>query len=236
MATITCLFFLAQHSDVETSLSHISCSLSVFQEGKIFSFHRPGHRTSSLTGRWLALVRRTGSSRQSPRNQFVAQVLHEAGLATLLIDLLTPQEEAQDQSSAQLRFDIPLLSERVIGATRWLAACPETAPLRIGSFGASTGAAAALIAAAELPHLVGAVVSRGGRPDLAGEALSRVQAPTLLLVGARDTQVIELHRQASFLLKGEKQLELIVGPPTSLRSLEHWSRWHSARSDGSCIT
>lgn len=153
----------------------------------------------------------SGSSRYSPRNQFVAQVLHEAGLATLLIDLLTPQEEERDQSSAQLRFDIPLLSERVIGATHWLAACSETAPLRIGYFGASTGAAAALIAAAELPHLVGAVVSRGGRPDLAGEALSRVQAPTLLLVGARDTQVIELNRQAYSVLQGEKRLELIVG-------------------------
>lgn len=153
----------------------------------------------------------SGSSRHSPRNQFVAQVLHEAGLATLLIDLLTPQEEAQDQRTAQLRFDIPLLSERVMGATRWLAACSETTPLRIGYFGASTGAAAAIRAAAELPHLVGAVVSRGGRPDLAGEALSRVQAPTLLLVGARDTQVIELNRQAYSLLQGEKRLELIVG-------------------------
>lgn len=153
----------------------------------------------------------SGSSRHSPRNQFVARILHEAGLATLLIDLLTPQEEEQDQITAHLRFDIPLLSERVSGATRWLAAFPKTMPLRIGYFGASTGAAAALVAAADLPHLVGAVVSRGGRPDLAGESLACVQAPTLLLVGARDTAVIGLNCQAYSLLKGEKQLELIAG-------------------------
>lgn len=151
----------------------------------------------------------SGSSRLSPRNQFVAQVLQEAGLATLLIDLLTPQEEALDQYNAQLRFNIPLLSERVMGATHWLTTCAKTAALRPGYFGASTGAAAALIAAAELPQLVGAVVSRGGRPDLAEEALPRVQAPTLLLVGARDTQVIELNRRAYALLPGEKRLELI---------------------------
>jgi putative phosphoribosyl transferase len=153
----------------------------------------------------------SGSSRHSPRNQFVAHVLQEAGLATLLIDLLTPQEEEQDQISGRLRFAIPLLSERVIGATQWLTTFPATAALKIGYFGASTGAAAALEAAAKLPHCVGAIVSRGGRPDLAGEALSRVQAPTLLLVGALDTSVIELNRQAYSLLRGTKQLELIAG-------------------------
>ncbi len=174
----------------------------------------------------------SGSSRYSPRNQFVAQILHEAGLGTLLIDLLTPQEEVQDQITAHLRFDIPLLSARVIGATRWLAAFPKTTPLRIGYFGASTGAAAALIAAAQLPRQVDAVVSRGGRPDLAGEALARVQAPTLLLVGARDTQVIELNRQACSLLKGEKRLELIAGathlfeePGTLEQVAQHAQRW-----------
>jgi putative phosphoribosyl transferase len=174
----------------------------------------------------------SGSSRYSPRNQFVAQVLHEAGLGTLLMDLLTPQEEVQDQITAHLRFNIPLLSERVIGATRWLVAFPQTTSLRIGYFGASTGAAAALIAAAELPRQVEAVVSRGGRPDLAGEALARVQAPTLLLVGARDTQVIELNRQASSLLKGEKRLELITGathlfeePGTLEQVAQHAQRW-----------
>jgi len=153
----------------------------------------------------------SGSSRHSPRNQFVAQILQEAGLATLLMDLLTLSEEEQDQIDGHLRFAIPLLSERVMGATQWLSTSPETAPLQIGYFGASTGAAAALVAAANLPHHVGAIVSRGGRPDLAGEALSRVQAPTLLLVGARDIPVIELNRHASLLLRGEKQLELIAG-------------------------
>lgn len=153
----------------------------------------------------------SGSSRYSPRNQFVARTLQEADLATLLIDLLTLQEEEEDRVTAQLRFAIPLLGERVMGVTRWLAAFPETATLKIGYFGASTGAAAALVAAAELPRLVGALVSRGGRPDLAGSALPRVQAPTLLLVGSLDTPVIELNRQAYALLKGEKQLELIAG-------------------------
>lgn len=174
----------------------------------------------------------SGSSRYSPRNQFVAQILHEAGLGTLLIDLLTPAEEVEDQITAHLRFDIPLLSGRVIGATRWLAAFPQTTSLRIGYFGASTGAAAALIAAAELPRQVEAVVSRGGRPDLAGEALARVQVPTLLLVGARDTQVIELNRQACSLLKGEKRLELIAGathlfeePGTLEQVAQHAQRW-----------
>lgn len=153
----------------------------------------------------------SGSSRHSPRNQFVAQVLHKAGLATLLMDLLTPQEEEQDLTTAHLRFAIPLLSERVCEATRWLTTRPETAELQIGYFGASTGAAAALVAATELPHLVGAIVSRGGRPDLAGEVLTRVQTPTLLVVGARDKPVVELNRQACFWLESEKQLILIAG-------------------------
>jgi putative phosphoribosyl transferase len=153
----------------------------------------------------------SGSSRYSPRNQYVAQVLHEAGLATLLMDLLTPQEEAQDRLTAHLRFAIPLLSARVAGATHWLTTYPQTATLPIGYFGASTGAAAALVAAAELPDLIRALVSRGGRPDLAGDALPAVQAPTLLLVGARDTSVIDLNRQAYERLKSEKQLTLIAG-------------------------
>lgn len=174
----------------------------------------------------------SGSSRLSPRNQFVAQVLQEAGLATLLIDLLTPREEALDRDTAQLRFDIPLLSQRVIGATYWLTASPGIARLHIGYFGASTGAAAALIAAAKLPRLVGAVVSRGGRPDLAEEALLRVQVPTLLLVGARDPQVIEFNRRAYALLPGEKQLELIRGathlfeePGTLEQVAQHAQHW-----------
>src|SRR5437763_4006871 len=153
----------------------------------------------------------SGSSRHSPRNQFVAQVLHEAGFATLLIDLLTMQEEEQDRYSGSFRFDIDLLSRRVVGATDWLTVNPTTANLKIGYFGASTGAAAALVAAAELPMAIGAVVSRGGRPDLASSSLPAVQAPTLLLVGSKDTQVIELNRRAFSLLRCEKQLEIIPG-------------------------
>ena len=153
----------------------------------------------------------SGSSRHSPRNQFVAQVLHKAGFATLLIDLLTAGEEEQDWQTGHLRFNIDLLSQRVLGATNWLTVNPETANLKIGYFGASTGAAAALTAAAERPLAVGAVVSRGGRPDLAGSSLTAVQAPTLLIVGSKDTQVIELNRMALSLLKGEKHLEIIPG-------------------------
>ena len=153
----------------------------------------------------------SGSSRHSPRNQFVAQVLHKAGFATLLIDLLTAGEEEQDWQTGHLRFNIDLLSQRVEGATNWLTTNPATANLKIGYFGASTGAAAALVAAAEHPLTVGAVVSRGGRPDLAGSALTAVQAPTLLIVGSKDTQVIELNRMALSLLKGEKQIEIIPG-------------------------
>ena len=153
----------------------------------------------------------SGSSRYSPRNQYVAQVLHEAGFATLLIDLLTMQEEEQDRSSGRFRFDIVLLSRRVVGATNWLTIYPATANLRIGYFGASTGAAAALIAAAKHPLAVGAIVSRGGRPDLAGLSLPAVQAPTLLLVGSKDRQVIALNRQAFSLLRCGKQFEIIAG-------------------------
>jgi len=153
----------------------------------------------------------SGSSRHSPRNQFVAQVLQEAGFATLLIDLLTLQEEEQDRYTGHLRFDINLLSQRVMGATNWLTVNPDTANLKIGYFGASTGAAAALVAAAERPLTVGAVVSRGGRPDLASSYLTHVQAPTLLIVGSRDTQVIELNRMTFSLLKGEKQIEIVPG-------------------------
>ena len=153
----------------------------------------------------------SGSSRHSPRNQFVAQVLHKAGFATLLIDLLTAGEEEQDWQTGHLRFNIDLLSQRVEGATNWLSVNPATANLKIGYFGASTGAAAALVAAAAHPFAVGAVVSRGGRPDLAGSFLTSVQAPTLLIVGSKDTQVIELNRMALSLLKGEKHLEIIPG-------------------------
>ena len=153
----------------------------------------------------------SGSSRHSPRNQFVANMLNEAGLATLLFDLLTADEERKDRYTAQLRFDIRLLSQRVIEATEWLLHQEMTRTLPIGYFGASTGAAAALVAAAALPATVRAIVSRGGRPDLAGQVLTRVQAPTLLIVGGEDTQVIELNRLALALLPGDKRLEIVPG-------------------------
>lgn len=153
----------------------------------------------------------SGSSRHSPRNRYVAGVLQEAGLATLLVDLLTQQEEQVDVRTAHLRFDIGMLAERLAGATDWLAQQPETANLRVGYFGASTGGGAALVAAAERPEAVAAVVSRGGRPDLAGPALPRVSAPTLLLVGGNDPIVIELNEQAKALMRGEVQLTIVPG-------------------------
>jgi putative phosphoribosyl transferase len=153
----------------------------------------------------------SGSSRLSPRNRYVARLLNEAKLATLLVDLLTLHEEVIDARTAQLRFDIDLLAERLVDATDWLTEFPDTKGLRIGYFGASTGAAAALAAAAIRPDVVNAVVSRGGRPDLAGAALTRVQAPTLLIVGENDGQVIELNRAALAELRCEKQLVIVPG-------------------------
>jgi putative phosphoribosyl transferase len=154
----------------------------------------------------------SGSSRHSSRNRRVARVLNDANLATLLFDLLTPEEEAVDAYTAQLRFDIGLLAERLIGATDWLTQYPDTQHLRVGYFGASTGAGAALVAAAERADVVGAVVSRGGRPDLAGPAaLARVRAPTLLIVGEYDLQVIQLNKAAFAYLRGEKQLVIVPG-------------------------
>ena len=138
----------------------------------------------------------SGSSRRSSRNRYVAGLLNEAGLATLLIDLLTLEEERVDRQTAALRFDIDLLATRLIGATDWLTRYPDTRNLGLGYFGASTGAAAALVAAAERADIARAVVSRGGRPDLAGAALEKVQAPTLLIVGGDDVPVIELNRAA----------------------------------------
>jgi putative phosphoribosyl transferase len=153
----------------------------------------------------------SGSGRHSPRNRHVARVLNEAKLATLLIDLLTAEEEEIDRLTAHLRFDIDLLARRLVHATDWLTHQSDTRRLRIGYFGASTGAAAALLAAAELPDLVVAIVSRGGRPDLAGPALPRVRAPTLLIVGGNDVQVIQLNRTALAQMLCEKQLVIIPG-------------------------
>jgi putative phosphoribosyl transferase len=153
----------------------------------------------------------SGSSRHSSRNRYVARLLNEAKLATLLIDLLTLNEEAIDAPTAHLRFDVDLLAERLVDATDWLTQYPDTQYLPIGYFGASTGAAAALVAAAERPDVVNAVVSRGGRPDLAGPALTSVRAPTLLIVGGNDVQVIHLNRAALAQLRCEKQLLIIPG-------------------------
>jgi pimeloyl-ACP methyl ester carboxylesterase len=153
----------------------------------------------------------SGSSRHSPRNRYVAQLLNEAKLATLLVDLLTPDEEAIDLRTMQIRFDIDLLAERLVGVTDWLTENRDTRHLRLGYFGASTGAAAALVAAATRPKVVGAVVSRGGRPDLAGPALEHVCAPTLLIVGGNDLQVIDLNRWAFGQLRCEKKLVIVPG-------------------------
>ena len=152
----------------------------------------------------------SGSSRFSPRNHEVAAALQEAGFGTLLFDLLTESEEAVDRRTRQHRFDIPLLGERLIAATDWLGNQAATRDLDIGYFGGSTGAAAALIAAAERPG-VRAVVSRGGRPDLAGEALVRVQSPTLLIVGELDVQVIDMNTSASAKLGGPSELVIVPG-------------------------
>ncbi len=151
----------------------------------------------------------SGSSRHSPRNKYVADTLNEGEIATLLIDLLTPDEELVDFQSAQLRFNIDLLAERLSIVTRWLRSQSATRALHLGYFGASTGAAAALVAAAKHPDAVEAIVSRGGRPDLAGSWLMKVHAPTLLIVGGNDPVVIELNYQAAAELKTEHRVEIV---------------------------
>jgi putative phosphoribosyl transferase len=151
----------------------------------------------------------SGSSRKSRRNRFVARTLQERRLGTLLFDLLTRAEELQDAVDAQLRFDIPLLTQRLVAVTDWVSAYKPTAGLRLGYFGASTGAAAALAAAAERPGRVAAVVSRGGRPDLAHKALARVRAPTLLIVGGADLAVLELNRRAMQMIAAPCELRIV---------------------------
>lgn len=153
----------------------------------------------------------SGSSRHSPRNRYVADELQAAGLATVLVDLLTQREEQVDARTGELRFDISLLAVRVIALTDWVTEFESTAELPVGLFGASTGAAAALVAAAARPHLARSVVSRGGRPDLAGEFLRLVHQPTLLIVGQHDPTVVELNRQAMDKLAGETRLAIVPG-------------------------
>ena len=164
----------------------------------------------SGTGGMVLFAHGSGSSRHSPRNRRVAEDLQRAGLGTLLLDLLTADEEEVDRRSRELRFDIGLLARRLVGAIDWLAA-RFGGELRVGLFGASTGAAAALVAAAERPSPVAAVVCRGGRPDLAGPALKGVMAPTLLIVGGADPQVLALNRQAAGRLTAEHRLEVVPG-------------------------
>jgi len=170
----------------------------------------------------------SGSSRLSPRNRAVASALNGRGIATLLFDLLTPAEEANRRNV----FNIPLLADRLVDAVDWLDKQPDLARLPLGLFGASTGAAAALVAAANLPHRVGAVVSRGGRPDLAGDSLDRVRAPTLLIVGGADVGVTELNEQALLRLPGRKALEIVPNAshlfpePGALEAVvDHAARW-----------
>lgn len=153
----------------------------------------------------------SGSSRLSPRNRFVAQELNKNGIATLLFDLLTPEEETLDLQTAHLRFDIPLLAKRLVYTTDWVSKNSKVDRLKIGYFGASTGGGAALVAAADRPQVVKAVVSRGGRPDLAGQRLADVKCPTLLIVGGHDEPVIELNKKALSFLRSEKKLVIIPG-------------------------
>lgn len=173
----------------------------------------PGDLTIPTDARGLVVFAHgSGSSRFSPRNQRVAGHLHVAGFATLLFDLLTADEELLDERTARLRFDVPLLRDRLVSVTDWLGLQPETRDLRVGYFGASTGAAAALMAAAKRPEAVHAVVSRGGRPDLAGPALGRVAAPTLLIVGGDDEPVIGMNESALGRLSAKiKKLEIVPG-------------------------
>jgi putative phosphoribosyl transferase len=183
----------------------------------------------------------SGSSRHSPRNQFVARTLNESGLATLLFDLLTPEEEAVDLYTREHRFNIGLLAERLMHATKWAKQQEQTRYLQIGYFGSSTGGGAALVAAAEIPQSVGAVVSRGGRPDLAGDTLPKVQAPTLLIVGGNDDIVIDLNEMARDRMRCEVKLEIVPGAthlfeePGALEKVaklaSDWFGAHLARND-----
>jgi putative phosphoribosyl transferase len=225
---------MPEHGDVQAAEDLVQVTAdSVRLEGNL----SVPHKAHAL----VLFAHGSGSSRHSPRNRFVAQVLRQAGLATLLIDLLTAEEEAVDIHTAHLRFNIDLLAERLVGATDWLAQNQRTAGLSIGYFGASTGAGAALVAAAQRPEAVGAIVSRGGRPDLAGPALTQVRAPTLLIVGGADLPVIGLNRMAlDQLAATDKQLVLVPGAthlfeePGALEEVARlaadWFRRHLSRS------
>jgi putative phosphoribosyl transferase len=189
----------AQHATIEAHDVHI-------RSGNV---NLEGNLTIPAGAKGVVLFAHgSGSSRHSPRNQFVAGVIREAGLATLLFDLLTEEEESVDIYTRHHRFDIGMLSQRLVDAAFWVTG--QFPSLRIGYFGASTGAGAALAAAAELGETVGAVVSRGGRPDLAGDALPRVTSPTLLIVGGLDYTVLDLNREAFAKLNCEKELVVVL--------------------------
>ena len=185
----------------------------------------------------------SGSSRHSPRNQFVARVIRESGNGALLFDLLTADEEIEDNLTRRLRFDIELLARRLVEVTRWLVAQPAACDLGVGYFGSSTGGGAALVAAAEIGRRIDAVVSRGGRPDLAGDALARVQSPTLLIVGGYDDVVIRLNQEALAELHCEKELKILPGAthlfeePGTLEAVARlavdWFRRHFQSHSGS---
>lgn len=195
---------MATHSAVLTNTSEV-----LIPEGSI---KLAGELNVPVAAQGIVLFAHgSGSSRHSPRNQHVARMVRESGVATLLFDLLTPREEAFDNYTYKLRFDIGLLARRLVAATQWLSTQKMTEKLRPGYFGASTGAGAALVAAADLGEKIGAVVSRGGRPDLAGEALAKVEAPTLLIVGGQDLPVIKLNEQAYAQLHCVKQLKIVNG-------------------------
>ncbi|MFD6717136.1 DeoR family transcriptional regulator [Micromonospora sp. TSRI0369] len=181
-------------------------SVPVVDAGLVGDVSVPGN-----AGGVVLFAHGSGSSRHSPRNMAVGRALNDRGLATVLVDLLTADEEARDEVTAELRFDIGMLAERLAGIVDWMGADPELGQLPIGLFGASTGAAAALVAAAARPDRVGAVVSRGGRPDLAGSSLTGVRAPTLLLVGGLDEQVIVLNEQARDALGEVAELRIVPG-------------------------
>ncbi len=190
---------------------------------------------------FVVFVHGSGSSRHSPRNQYIAQTLQEGGLATLLFDLLTAYEEESDLQTRYLRFDVNLLARRTAGVLEWLELQPFAYGLKKGLFGSSTGAAAALMAAAEIPDQVDAVVSRGGRPDLAGAALREVEASTLLIVGGNDDVVIDLNKQALERMSADTEKKLVVVPGAShlfeeagaLEEAAHLARdWFQAHLDG----
>lgn len=193
-------------------MSEKKTALSESIEISVGSALLKGELTLPVDARGVVLFAHgSGSSRESPRNNLVASFFHEHRIGTLLFDLLTEEEGRLDQLTHELRFNIPFLAERLIAATEWIEKYPETHSLSVGYFGASTGAAAALLAAAELKSHIQAIVSRGGRPDLAGHVLGKVLAPTLLIVGGSDFGVIELNQNAFDLLACKKKLEMVPG-------------------------